>query len=131
MIFSVLFCAIVYDVHIKKLGRRQRVAKESLKNNFHFWRSDLGELWLVRMKKAFLALKPSSGAVGNPEWIYPPLAVRFKGEFPGAQSRNNQGVIQSFCTKCGECDIGCSIYAKNTLDLNYIARGRKPGSSGQ
>ncbi len=86
------------------------------------------------MKKAFLALKPSSGAVGNPEWIYPPLAVRFEGEFPGAQSRNNQGVIQSSCTKCGECDIGCNIYAKNTLDLNYIARAENQallGNSGK
>ncbi|MFQ5632156.1 MAG: GMC family oxidoreductase, partial [bacterium] len=65
---------------------------------------------------------------------FPHLAVRFKGDFPGAQSKNNQGVIQSSCIKCGECDIGCNIHAKNTLDLNYIARAENRkllGNSGR
>ncbi len=52
----------------------------------------------------------------------PPLAVRFEGEFPGHQTKNSHGAIQSRCTKCGECDIGCNIHAKNTLDLNYLFR---------
>ncbi len=30
---------------------RQIPDKESPKNNFHFWRSDLGEIWPVRLSK--------------------------------------------------------------------------------
>ncbi|MFQ5628873.1 MAG: GMC family oxidoreductase [bacterium] len=72
--------------------------------------------------EAFDSLAPSEETISTPEREFPHLAVRFAGDFPGAQSKNNQGVIQSSCTKCGECDIGCNIHAKNTLDLNYIAR---------
>ncbi len=57
---------------------------------------------------------------GRPEFIFPDLAVNFRGTFPGEQSRNRHGAIQSRCTKCGECDLGCNLLAKNTLDLNYI-----------
>jgi cholesterol oxidase len=57
---------------------------------------------------------------GRPEFIWPDLAVNFRGGFPGEQSRNRHGAVQSRCTKCGECDLGCNIHAKNTLDLNYI-----------
>lgn len=58
------------------------------------------------------------------EFVLPPLGVRFEGEFPGHQSRNRHGALQSRCNKCGDCDIGCNIHAKNTLDLNYIYRAR-------
>lgn len=54
------------------------------------------------------------------EYIRPPLAVNFKGDFPGEQIKNKHGALQSKCNKCGECDIGCNIQAKNTLDLNYL-----------
>ncbi|MCB1306891.1 MAG: GMC family oxidoreductase [Leptospiraceae bacterium] len=73
-------------------------------------------------QKAAARLQPSPDAIGSPEFVFPHLAVRFQGDFPGEQSPNNQGVIQSSCIKCGECDIGCNIHAKNTLDLNYLAR---------
>ncbi|MDX1812251.1 MAG: NAD(P)-binding protein, partial [Gammaproteobacteria bacterium] len=32
---------------------------------------------------------------------------------------NAQGVEQGTCIHCGNCDIGCHVQAKNTLDLNY------------
>jgi cholesterol oxidase len=57
---------------------------------------------------------------GRPEFVFPDLAVNFRGSFPGEQSRNRHGAIQSKCVKCGECDLGCNLLAKNTLDLNYI-----------
>ena len=57
---------------------------------------------------------------GRPEFIFPDLAVNFRGTFPGEQSRNRHGAVQSRCNKCGECDLGCNLLAKNTLDLNYI-----------
>lgn len=59
-----------------------------------------------------------------PDFVLPPLAVRFEGSFPGEQSRNQHGALQSKCNKCGECDLGCNIHAKNTLDLNYIYRAQ-------
>lgn len=34
---------------------------------------------------------------------------------------NAQGVEQGTCIHCGNCDIGCQVKAKNTLDLNYLA----------
>lgn len=38
----------------------------------------------------------------------------------GQQERNRYGALQTSCTYCGECDIGCNYHAKNTLDLNYL-----------
>jgi len=63
-------------------------------------------------------------ATAPPHGFFPHLAVWFKGTFPGEQTANAHGVLQSRCIKCGECDVGCNIHAKNTLDLNYIARAR-------
>lgn len=65
-------------------------------------------------------LEPEADFTGQPEFIFPDLAINFRGSFPGEQSRNRHGAVQSKCNKCGECDLGCNIHAKNTLDLNYI-----------
>ncbi len=70
-------------------------------------------------------LKKESDMLSDPELLTPPLAVNFRGSFPGEQTRNKHGAIQSKCTKCGECDIGCNIHAKNTLDLNYLFFAKK------
>jgi cholesterol oxidase len=42
-----------------------------------------------------------------------PLAI-------GVQDRNRYGALQTSCTYCGECDVGCNTHSKNTLDLNYL-----------
>lgn len=34
---------------------------------------------------------------------------------------NSAGVEQGTCIHLGECDMGCRVKAKNTLDLNYLA----------
>lgn len=39
---------------------------------------------------------------------------------PGHQEKNRYGALQTSCTYCAECDIGCNCHAKNTLDLNYL-----------
>ncbi len=41
---------------------------------------------------------------------------------------NDQGVKQGTCVHTGYCDIGCPVYAKNTLDLNYIPWAEKHGA---
>lgn len=41
---------------------------------------------------------------------------------PGETQVNRYGVLQTSCTYCAECDVGCNVHAKNTLDLNYLHR---------
>jgi cholesterol oxidase len=41
---------------------------------------------------------------------------------------NAQGQEQGTCVHAGFCDIGCPVYAKNTLDLNYIPWAEKHGA---
>ena len=76
-------------------------------------------------KKIGESLEQTEEELEKPKVIFPDLAIRFKGDFPGQQTLNSHGALQSNCNKCGECDIGCNIHAKNTLDLNYIFRAQK------
>jgi len=41
---------------------------------------------------------------------------------------NAQGKEQGTCTHCGNCDLGCPVKAKNTLDLNYLAAAESAGA---
>ncbi len=41
---------------------------------------------------------------------------------------NMQGVEQGTCVHLGNCDIGCDVDAKNTLDRNYIPWAEKHGA---
>lgn len=42
--------------------------------------------------------------------------------------RNEQGRWQGTCVHLGNCDIGCDVRAKNTLDVNYIAQAERLGA---
>ncbi len=68
-----------------------------------------------------------------------PLAVSFDPHFDperapardDSHSRpftNIHGVQQGTCVHCGNCDIGCQVKAKNTLDLNYLAVAERHGA---
>lgn len=68
-----------------------------------------------------------------------PLAVRFDpgwtygGAMPGDANRsrfdtNAFGRRQGTCIHCGNCDIGCPVAARNTLDLNYLAVAEDHGA---
>jgi cholesterol oxidase len=57
----------------------------------------------------------------------PNIAVRFDGAGKPAV-RNRFGALQTGCTFCGECDIGCNVAAKNTLDLNYLTVAESLGA---
>lgn len=61
-----------------------------------------------------------------------PLAVSFDPDFDPQRAparddchskpfTNRHGMGQGTCVHCGNCDIGCQVKAKNTLDLNYLA----------
>jgi cholesterol oxidase len=41
---------------------------------------------------------------------------------------NDQGQQQGTCVHLGNCDIGCDVRAKNTLDLNYIPAAERRGA---
>lgn len=68
-----------------------------------------------------------------------PLAVSFDPDFALDISRipdghnskahiNRFGKHQGTCIHCGNCDIGCKVQAKNTLDLNYLAVAESHGA---
>jgi len=57
----------------------------------------------------------------------PNIAVRFEGAGEPL-TPNKFGALQSGCLHCGECDIGCNVGAKNTLDLNYLAVAESMGA---
>jgi cholesterol oxidase len=67
------------------------------------------------------------------------LAIRFDDHWRGtlpdpysaAHSRqhvNEFGVEQGTCVHLGNCDIGCDVNARNTLDLNYLASAERDGA---
>ena len=70
------------------------------------------------------------------EFILPPLAVTFanEGEEPAVgvpiheEHPNLHGVPRYTCRLVGECDIGCNLGAKNTLDLNYLSAAKRLGA---
>jgi cholesterol oxidase len=57
----------------------------------------------------------------------PNLAVRFEGGDEPPRP-NRFGALQSGCLHCGDCDIGCNVGAKNTLDLNYLHIAEQRGA---
>ena len=73
-----------------------------------------------RFSKAPLAVSFS------PDWSYElddPFNHRHSKPFTNAH-----GQQQGTCIHLGNCDIGCDVRAKNTLDLNYIPRAEQRGA---
>jgi cholesterol oxidase len=54
----------------------------------------------------------------NPNWTY--AADYAKGEAGSTSFTNKHGASQGTCVHLGNCDIGCDVHAKNTLDRNYL-----------
>lgn len=51
-----------------------------------------------------------------------------KGASASKRVVNAQGVEQGTCVHCGNCDIGCDVGARNTLDLNYLYVAERKGA---
>jgi cholesterol oxidase len=60
------------------------------------------------------------------EFCYPNIAVDLGP--PEIPHLNKFGALQKGCNFCGECDIGCNLHAKNTLDFNYLTAARSNGA---
>jgi cholesterol oxidase len=83
------------------------------------------------------AMQDAAAELGLP-WQLPPLAVSFApapGAAPGPglpivdpPYGNLHGRQRTTCRLCGECDIGCNIGAKNSLDYNYLSAARYHGA---
>ncbi len=61
----------------------------------------------------------------------PDLDVSKPEALTSAASRrfvNAQGIEQGYCVHLGNCDIGCDVDAKNTLDRNYLALAERRGA---
>jgi cholesterol oxidase len=52
------------------------------------------------------------------QWTYANDFAR--GAAASATRTNAQGATQGTCVHLGNCDIGCDVHARNTLDLNYL-----------
>lgn len=61
----------------------------------------------------------------DPEWNYELLDARSPRR--STSFTNEQGQTQGTCVHLGNCDIGCDVRAKNTLDLNYLAAAESAG----
>ena len=62
----------------------------------------------------------------DPQWTY-----EQQDPFNDNKSKtwvNPQGKEQGTCVHCANCDIGCQVKAKNTLDLNYLAQAESHGA---
>jgi cholesterol oxidase len=77
-------------------------------------------------KTRFMAV--TTNALGEGDgFFHPNLAVTFDDAGPG--QRNRFGVPQRGCQFVGECDIGCNVGAKNSLDHNYLTVAEQRGAT--
>jgi len=82
-----------------------------------------------------LAMLEAANALGLPCHL-PKIAVRFAadGEDPApgrpiSEPRPNlHHAPRLTCQLCGECDVGCNIGAKNTLDFTYLSDAQHAGA---
>ena len=74
--------------------------------------------------------------VSKPQWFRPPIAVIFanEGEAPKPaaalveENRNLHDADRQTCRLVGECDVGCNVGAKNSLDYTYLSRAVDRGA---
>ena len=65
----------------------------------------------------------------DPDWSYElPPDVRHTVGAASYVEDNGFGRRQGTCIHAGMCDVGCPTQAKNTLDLNYLARAEDLGT---
>ncbi|MGH8528726.1 MAG: GMC oxidoreductase [Nevskiales bacterium] len=101
---------------------------------------DVQELPEGQTTKRLELMREAAAAIGDVDRFRKlPLAVRFDPQWsyatcaPHDKSKshfqtNAFGRQQGTCIHCGNCDIGCPVAARNTLDLNYLAVAEDHGA---
>lgn len=101
---------------------------------------DVQEIPDNQLTERYKMMKTAAEAAGyGDRFTKVPLAVSFDESFSydredpfnekhSVKFTNAQGLEQGSCIHCGNCDIGCSVSAKNTLDLNYLPLAQKHGA---
>lgn len=101
---------------------------------------DIQELPDTQLTRRFRLMKEGAEAIGHGERFRKlGLAVKFDPEWsydlpdphsPAHSKKkiNAQGQEQGTCIHCGDCDLGCPVKARNTLDLNYLPWAEKHGA---
>jgi cholesterol oxidase len=83
------------------------------------------------------AMRDAAAQLGL-HWQLPPLAVSF-APAPGAEPGLGLPIVdpdygnlhhqqRNTCRLCGECDIGCNVGAKNSLDHTYLSAAQHHGA---
>jgi len=92
-----------------------------------------------KTRRAMLLARSAEKRGWSDRYSSVPLAVSFdeswnydlEGAIDAKHSHpfdNDQGRRQGTCVHLGNCDIGCDVHAKNTLDLNYLASAENHGA---
>ncbi|MFL5381808.1 MAG: GMC oxidoreductase [Longimicrobiaceae bacterium] len=101
---------------------------------------DVQELPDNQLTRRFQLVKEGAEAIGDGDRFGKlPLAVTFsedwhyglKDPFDNSHTQpftNAFGHAQGTCVHCGNCDVGCQVLAKNTLDLNYLWQAQQQGT---
>ena len=128
--------------HIFKEGWPPEISYEELKPHY----DRVGKVLNVRtippnqVTRRFELMKEAAEKTGHGDRFQPlELAITFDENwsydlddpFDEKHSRkviNAQGQEQGTCVHLGYCDLGCTVKAKNTLDLNYIPLAEKHGT---
>jgi cholesterol oxidase len=76
--------------------------------------------WQNRFRSLELAVR------FDPNWSYGRADAH--SHATSVTGTNLHGVSQGTCVHLGECDLGCPVNARNTLDLNYLAVAKRHGA---
>ena len=141
---SLIYANIVVEppAHVFDQGWPPEITYAELQPRYHEVGRMMGvhELPDSQLTGRFRLMREAAAAAGHGERFRKlPLAVTFSKNWtyehddPHAESRstrwtNSQGREQGTCIHCGNCDIGCPVHAKNTLDLNYLAAAENAGA---
>jgi cholesterol oxidase len=143
--------SLIYANVLLRKPEKWFVKEDLAKGGYEYWpvtREDLdphydaAEIMLGGQEYPFEAITPKTRAfrgVGETlgrEFSLPKLAVTFANpdEEPAIgvplreEHPNLHGVPRYTCRLIGECDIGCNLGAKNTLDLTYLSEAERHGA---
>lgn len=110
--------------HYEEVGRMLDVQK--IPDNQHTQRLKLMKEAADKLGYGDRFAKVDVAVTFDPQWHYDledPFNHKHSKPFTNAQGRQ-----QGTCIHLGNCDIGCDVKAKNTLELNYIAHAENHGA---